>query len=117
MSESRNACRWPGVNVAVPHLPFGQDEQPPRNVVRLRLDDERDELEGRFQELERRYKKELAAGLDELLPEAFATVREACRRLLGATAAPRAPGSGGAGPPGFAVKTTSDGSRSGSAKL
>ena len=43
------------------------------------------QLEGRFQELERRYKKELAAGLDELLPEAFATVREACRRLLGTT--------------------------------
>src|SRR5712691_9647742 len=46
---------------------------------------ERDVLEGRFHELERRYKKELAAGLDELLPEAFATVREACRRLLGTT--------------------------------
>ncbi len=46
---------------------------------------ERDELEGRFQDLERRYKKELAAGLAELLPEAFATVREACRRLLGTT--------------------------------
>jgi preprotein translocase subunit SecA len=44
---------------------------------------ERDELEGRFQDLEKRYKKELAEGLDELLPEAFATVREACRRLLG----------------------------------
>src|SRR3954465_13901578 len=28
-------------------------------------------------------KKEMAAGLDDLLPEAFATVREACRRLLG----------------------------------
>src|SRR3954464_11022678 len=46
---------------------------------------ERDALEGRFHDLERRYKKELAAGLDELLPEAFATVREACRRLLGTT--------------------------------
>ncbi len=46
---------------------------------------ERDELEGRFQDLERRYKKELSASLDELLPEAFATVREACRRLLGTT--------------------------------
>src|SRR3954463_8009155 len=44
---------------------------------------ERDALEGRFHELERRYKKELAAALDELLPEAFATVREAARRLLG----------------------------------
>src|SRR4051812_43049734 len=46
---------------------------------------ERDVLEGRFHDLERRYKKELAAGLDELLPEAFATVREACRRLMGTT--------------------------------
>ena len=46
---------------------------------------ERDELEGKFQDLDNRYKKELAAGLDELLPEAFATVREACRRLLGTT--------------------------------
>ncbi len=46
---------------------------------------ERDELEGRFQDLDKRYKKELAAGLDELLPEAFATVREACRRLLNTT--------------------------------
>ncbi len=46
---------------------------------------ERDRLEGRFQELEGRYKKELAAGLDEILAEAFATVREACRRLLGTT--------------------------------
>ena len=44
---------------------------------------ERDELERRFQNLEGRYKKELAATLDELLPEAFATVREASRRLLG----------------------------------
>jgi len=46
---------------------------------------DRDELEGRFQDLEKRYKKELAAVLDELLPEVFATVREACRRLLGTT--------------------------------
>jgi preprotein translocase subunit SecA len=46
---------------------------------------ERDELEGRFQDLEKRYKKEVADVLDELLPEAFATVREACRRLLGTT--------------------------------
>ena len=46
---------------------------------------ERDRLEGRFHELERRYKKQVAEGLDELLPEAFATVREACRRLLGTT--------------------------------
>jgi preprotein translocase subunit SecA len=47
--------------------------------------EEREQLERRFQELETAYKKELAAGLDELLPEAFATVREACRRLLGTT--------------------------------
>ncbi|HEV8176674.1 MAG TPA: hypothetical protein VGP44_03190, partial [Gemmatimonadales bacterium] len=46
---------------------------------------ERDELEGRFQNMEGRYKKELAATLDELLPEAFATVRETCRRLFGTT--------------------------------
>ncbi|HEX2249607.1 MAG TPA: hypothetical protein VHH32_04625, partial [Gemmatimonadales bacterium] len=44
---------------------------------------EREQLESRFHELDRQYKKELAAGLHELLPEAFATVREACRRLLG----------------------------------
>ncbi len=46
---------------------------------------ERDVLERRFHELENRWKRELAAGLDELLPEAYATVREACRRLLGST--------------------------------
>src|SRR5437868_2920651 len=46
---------------------------------------ERERLEQRFHELETAYKKALAAGLDELLPEAFATVREACRRLLGTT--------------------------------
>jgi preprotein translocase subunit SecA len=44
---------------------------------------EREQLEQRFHQLETRWKKELRAGLDELLPEAFATVREACRRLLG----------------------------------
>jgi preprotein translocase subunit SecA len=46
---------------------------------------ERDQLEQGFHQLETRWKKELAAGLDELLPEAYATVREACRRLLGTT--------------------------------
>jgi preprotein translocase subunit SecA len=46
---------------------------------------ERDRLERHFHDLETKYKKELAAGLDDLLPEAFATVREACRRLLGTT--------------------------------
>ncbi|HTS89447.1 MAG TPA: preprotein translocase subunit SecA [Gemmatimonadales bacterium] len=46
---------------------------------------ERDKLEERFHQLEIRFKKELAAALQDLLPEAFATVREACRRLLGTT--------------------------------
>jgi preprotein translocase subunit SecA len=46
---------------------------------------ERDRLESRFHALQNEYKKQLEAGLDELLPEAFATVREACRRLLGTT--------------------------------
>jgi preprotein translocase subunit SecA len=46
---------------------------------------ERDKLEDRFHAVENRLKKETAAFLDEILPEAFATVREACRRLLGST--------------------------------
>jgi preprotein translocase subunit SecA len=46
---------------------------------------ERDRLEGRFQELDLQYKRALKTALDDLLPEAFATVREACRRLLGTT--------------------------------
>src|SRR4029450_12894766 len=45
--------------------------------------EERDKLEDRSHQLEIRYKKELKAALDDLLPEAFATVREATRRLLG----------------------------------
>ena len=44
---------------------------------------ERAALDQRSHTLEAEYKKALAAALDELLPEAFATVREACRRLLG----------------------------------
>jgi preprotein translocase subunit SecA len=44
---------------------------------------ERERLESRFHELEQQWKKQLAASLDELLPEAYATVREACRRLVG----------------------------------
>ncbi len=44
---------------------------------------ERDRLEELFHEQEQAYKKAVAAVLDDLLPEAFATVREACRRLLG----------------------------------
>jgi len=47
--------------------------------------EERERLEQRFHELESAYKKALAASLGELLPEAFATVREACRRLMGTT--------------------------------
>ncbi|PYP42391.1 MAG: preprotein translocase subunit SecA, partial [Gemmatimonadetes bacterium] len=46
---------------------------------------ERAGLDQRAHGLELEYKKALAAVLDELLPEAFATVREACRRLLGTT--------------------------------
>ena len=46
---------------------------------------ERDRLEQRFHELETQYKKALKDGLDEMLPEAYATVREACRRLVGTT--------------------------------
>ena len=36
---------------------------------------ERDQLEQRFNQLEAQWKKELATGLDDLLPEAFATFR------------------------------------------
>jgi len=46
---------------------------------------ERDRLETRFHELEANYKKALALELNALLPEAFATVREAARRLVGTT--------------------------------
>ena len=46
---------------------------------------ERERLEKEIVELERTLKRETDAVLDELLPEAFATVREACRRLLGST--------------------------------
>jgi preprotein translocase subunit SecA len=46
---------------------------------------ERSTLEERAHALEQEYKKALAAVLNDLLPEAFATVREACRRLLGTT--------------------------------
>jgi len=46
---------------------------------------ERDRLEDRYASLEADYKKRIAEVLDELLPEAFATVRETCRRLVGTT--------------------------------
>jgi preprotein translocase subunit SecA len=45
--------------------------------------DERRRLDEELQRAEQAYAKALRAALDELLPEAFATVREACRRLLG----------------------------------
>ena len=44
---------------------------------------ERDVLTGEVNELEDELKTQTATALDEILPEAFATVREACRRLLG----------------------------------
>lgn len=44
---------------------------------------ERDKLDEKVHQLEADYKKQLAAILNEILPEAFATVREACRRLIG----------------------------------
>ena len=46
---------------------------------------ERERLEGEFHQLEAAYKEAVAKALDDLLPEAFATVREACRRLVGST--------------------------------
>ncbi len=46
---------------------------------------ERDRLEGLLQKAEHAWKQEITTVLDELLPEAFATVREACRRLMGTT--------------------------------
>jgi preprotein translocase subunit SecA len=45
--------------------------------------DERDQLDKELFEAERVLQKQTAVVLDELLPEAFATAREACRRLLG----------------------------------
>ena len=46
---------------------------------------EREVLEDRYQDLDAQYRRTIAAVLDEILPEAFATVREACRRLVGTT--------------------------------
>ena len=46
---------------------------------------ERQGLEDQYQELDEKYRKALAGVMDDLLPEAFATVREACRRLVGTT--------------------------------
>src|SRR5437867_3241151 len=44
---------------------------------------ERDALDKKVGEVEDALKKETALALNDLLPEAFATVREACRRLVG----------------------------------
>jgi preprotein translocase subunit SecA len=44
---------------------------------------ERERLDQEILNLERTLKRETDAALEALLPEAFATVREACRRLLG----------------------------------
>ncbi len=46
---------------------------------------EREALDPELQKAEHAWKEAVAATLDELLPEAFATVREACRRLVGTT--------------------------------
>ncbi len=43
----------------------------------------REALSLEIQEVEDELKAEIQAALDEILPEAFATVKEACRRLLG----------------------------------
>ncbi|MFZ5624886.1 MAG: preprotein translocase subunit SecA, partial [Gemmatimonadota bacterium] len=44
---------------------------------------ELDQLNERLHQKEEEYKRAIAKTLDELLPEAYATVREACRRLVG----------------------------------
>src|SRR6185369_16844874 len=45
--------------------------------------DERAQLALEIQGVEQRLKEELQSVLDDILPEAFATVKEACRRLVG----------------------------------
>ena len=45
--------------------------------------EERARLSDQLGEAEQRYSKSLQAALDAVLPEAYATVREACRRLVG----------------------------------
>jgi preprotein translocase subunit SecA len=44
---------------------------------------ERDRLLARLQELEESFDQAISEALDELLPEAFAVVKETCRRLVG----------------------------------
>src|SRR5690242_7532857 len=46
---------------------------------------ERLTLDDRIAKVEEAWKQAIAAVLREILPEAFATVREACRRLIGST--------------------------------
>ncbi|MCZ6774893.1 MAG: preprotein translocase subunit SecA [Ignavibacteria bacterium] len=43
---------------------------------------EREKVQGEIEELEKEYEDILADTLDDLLPEAFAVVKDACRRLL-----------------------------------
>ena len=45
--------------------------------------DEREELSMEIGKLEERYRARLAEALEEILPEAFAVVKDACRRLMG----------------------------------
>ena len=47
---------------------------------------ERDRLSQQVHDLEEKLKGQIQEALDDILPEAFATVREACRRLLGTNA-------------------------------
>src|SRR5512146_23240 len=47
--------------------------------------EERARLSDQLGQAEQRYGRALQAALDDILPEAFATVKEACRRLLGTT--------------------------------
>jgi preprotein translocase subunit SecA len=44
--------------------------------------DERNQLALEIQQVETRLKEELQSVLDDILPEAYATVKEACRRLM-----------------------------------
>jgi preprotein translocase subunit SecA len=46
---------------------------------------EREAIDQELQQAEHAWKQAIVTTLDELLPEAFATVREACRRLMGTT--------------------------------
>ena len=45
--------------------------------------DEREEIGLEISKLEERFRSELADALEEIMPEAFAVVKEACRRLVG----------------------------------